>query len=161
MCATMWTFALPACPGAGCRVGVCARDATDTRSAAMHAHELAAVYQCRFDISFSAPGASDLSCFTRSARVDLDRGHHSRLDVLPDVAVQHPRARIRQIEEKIHGRPNRDDGGVFPDEIRIGLSIALDDQKALAVQMNRMIHRVLRGWIVVDAEFDDVALLVV
>src|SRR5690349_6612987 len=99
MCETMCTFGLPSCPGSGCRVCDCAPKGTATRITAPHAHDTATLIQYLFLISFSAPSTSDLSCSTRSARVYRNGGHHSGFHVLAYVTVEHPSARVGQIDQ--------------------------------------------------------------
>ena len=63
-----------------------------------------------------------------------------RLQVLGDVAVHHPVAGVRHVDEVLDRRSDRHDGGVLPDEVLVGHVIDGQDQEALAVDVHRMIH---------------------
>ena len=56
--------------------------------------------------------------------LDGERHHHSGLQVLGDVAVEHPLAGIRYFQEKVHGRPHRQQRRVLPSQVLIRHSVA-------------------------------------
>src|SRR5215218_1448149 len=72
--------------------------------------------------------------------------HAARLpwSVLPScaaVAVRHPEAGISDVEEEVHRLPSSDEHGVLPDEIRLGLAVAGEDQEAAgAMDVERMVR---------------------
>ena len=77
---------------------------------------------------------------TTSLGAHSQRRHHSRLRVLRDMAVQHPRPGIGQLDQQVHSRPNGNNAGVFPDEVWIGHAVSRDLEKALPVQVQWVIH---------------------
>src|SRR3989344_7688287 len=83
--------------------------------------------------------------------------HHPRLQVLGNVTVCHPLARIGDIEEDIDILASRDQYRIFPDEIGLWYAIAVEYQKLLAVEMHRVLHRVSRVGVVRDPDLDDIA----
>ena len=63
------------------------------------------------------------------SRLDIEAEHHSALVMLGNVAVSHPSARIRDIEEDVDGFPGADENGVFPDEVRLIDAVAARTRK--------------------------------
>src|SRR5689334_25162300 len=83
---------------------------------------------------------------------DRKRRHHAGRQMLGDVAVNHPASRVRHVGEQLHRFTGGDDRRVFPDEILARYTVAGQDEEPLAVQMNRVLHRVRRRRVVRDAE---------
>ena len=48
--------------------------------------------------------------------------------VLRDVAVRHPDAGVRDVEEDVDGLARPDEDGVLPDEVRLGHAVAGEDE---------------------------------
>ncbi len=64
--------------------------------------------------------------------------------MLGDVAVRHPAARIRDVEQDVDGLASADEHRVLPDEVRLENIIARQDQKpAGPVHMKRVRHRMI------------------
>src|SRR5918992_3015227 len=66
---------------------------------------------------------------------------HPRLQVLGDVTVQHPAAGVAHLDEEIGGPADRQEEGVLPDEILARNTVLRQHQEALAVNVDRVLHR--------------------
>ena len=77
--------------------------------------------------------------------------------MLRDVTVDHPSPRIRHVGQQLDRLAGGNDRRVLPDEILAPHAVAGQDEKALAVQVNRMGHRVARRRVVEDSELHHVA----
>src|SRR5262245_2331671 len=75
------------------------------------------------------------------SRLDLEHHAHSRFDVLRDVAMQHPLARIRQLEEHVGRETGRDEDGIFPHQVLVGDAVYRRHQETLAVNVDGVLHR--------------------
>src|SRR5258708_40275264 len=76
------------------------------------------------------------------------RSHHLRRQMLRDVAVEHPAARITEVQQDIHLGSRRDEGRVLPYQILVRDTVYRQYQKSLPVRVNRMLHPVQRGPVV-------------
>src|SRR5437870_4132642 len=92
-----------------------------------------------------------------STSIDGDRRHHAGLEMLGDVAMQHPAARVRQVEQQVHRRAGRHQHGVLPGQIIVRRAVHRQDQESLAMEVNRVLHPVQHRARVVDPQFDDLA----
>ncbi len=70
--------------------------------------------------------------------------HHACTQVFSDVTVKHPLTGIRHLNEQVHRGPYWHDRSVFPDKVLIFGTIHRGDEKALAMDMDWMIHRMER-----------------
>src|SRR5687768_12329263 len=61
---------------------------------------------------------------------DFEAEHHAALVVLRDVAVRHPDADVRHVEQDVDGLTRSDQDGVLPDEVRLRHVVAAEDQEA-------------------------------
>ena len=78
--------------------------------------------------------------------------------VLGDVAVRHPATRVRDVEQDVDGLAGADEDGVLPDEVGLRDAVAgEDDEAAGAVDVERVVHRMVRVHLVDEPELDAVA----
>ena len=90
--------------------------------------------------------------------LDVKAEHHPALVVLGDVAVRHPVAGVRDIEEDVDCLPGTDEHGVLPHEVRLGLTVAREDEEASGpVDVEGMGHRVVGVHLVDEADLHLVA----
>src|SRR5881409_594573 len=78
--------------------------------------------------------------------------HHAGRQMFGDVAVQHPATGVGRVEHNIHHGAGRHQHGVLPREIRIRDAVHGQDEKPLAVQVDRMLHAVEAHSLVDQAE---------
>ena len=91
----------------------------------------------------------------RWERVDVQDGHHPRAQVLRDVAMHHPRARIGGVDREDRLSTRRDDHRVLPNQVAGRDAVARDHEHPLPVQVHRVLHRMERVRIVEDAHLHD------
>src|SRR5687767_3093500 len=89
--------------------------------------------------------------------IHFEHHSHASLDVLSDMAVQHPLAGVRQLEQDVGGKAGRHEHRIFPHQVLIRHAIHRRDGEALAVNVNRMLHGVQRAAVVDQTQLDDVA----
>src|SRR5690242_14494452 len=66
---------------------------------------------------------------TAYSGVDVEAEHHAAFVVLGDVAVRHPQAGVRDVEQDVDGLAGTDQHGVLPDEALLGLAVSGQDQE--------------------------------
>ena len=78
--------------------------------------------------------------------------------VLGDVAVRHPETRVRDVQEDVDDLAGTHQHRVLPHEILLGDAVAgKDDEAARAVDMERVVHRVVGIHLVHKSQLDLVA----
>jgi hypothetical protein len=78
--------------------------------------------------------------------------------VLGDVAVRHPDAGIRHVEQDVHGLAGSKQHRVLPDEVGLGDAVAAEDEEAAGpVDVERVVHRVVGVLLVDDPDLHLVA----
>src|ERR687896_161525 len=87
-------------------------------------------------------------------RDDTEVEHHPALHVFRDMTVGHPQPRVGCVHEDVDGLAGAYQDGVFPHEVRLDYTIARQHQEALAVDMERMMHRVIRFHLVDQSDLD-------
>src|SRR4051794_10864001 len=94
----------------------------------------------------------------RFLRVDVEAEHHSALVVFRDVAVRHPSAGVGDVQQQVYDLTRRHEDGVLPDEVRLGGSVAGEDEEAAgAVDVERVVHRMVRVHLVDEADLHAIA----
>lgn len=84
--------------------------------------------------------------------------HHPREDVLEDMTVSHPGSRIIHIDEDIDVLSGWYEDRILPDEIRIRYAILIQYEESLSMEMEWMLHRVHRIFIIISyADFYEVS----
>src|ERR687897_3025606 len=74
--------------------------------------------------------------------IHVEAEHHPALVVFGDVAVRHPGAGIRNVQEDVDRLPGSDEHRVLPDQIRLLDAVPSEDQKPPgAVNMEGVGHR--------------------
>src|SRR3954471_3463958 len=94
----------------------------------------------------------------RFSRVDAEAEHHSALVVFGDVAVRHPSAGVGDVQQQVYDLTRWHEDGVLPDEVRLGGSVAGEDEEAAgAVDVERVVHRMVRVHLVDEADLHPIA----
>src|SRR4051794_8884160 len=109
---------------------------------------------CLFAAGISrASGSEDAS--GSGPRLDGEAEHHAALVVLGDVAVGHPQAGIADVEQDVDRLPGGHQHGVLPYQAWLDDSVAAEDQEAAgAVDVERMMHRMVSGHLVEQPDLD-------
>src|SRR5690606_2488350 len=150
MCASTLMLRVPSSPGG--RMWLCAAAGRATNSATTAAASDG--YRTGFLIIRLRQSWMDRH---RSARHHTEEHLHPGLQVLRDVAVEHPVARVRHLDEQVHGRAQRNDRRILPHEVRVAYTIPLEHEETLAVQVDRVVHRMQRRRLVVQPDLHDIA----
>ena len=91
-------------------------------------------------------------------RSDGEAEHHSALVVLGYVTVRHPETRLAHVQEDVDGLPGPDEHRVLPNQIRLDKAVSAQDEKAArAVDMERVMHRMVGLHLVDEPDLDLVA----
>src|SRR3954462_15867592 len=98
-----------------------------------------------------ARSTPDTGCRRYSSRVlrrvgglDVEAEHLAALVVLGYVAVRHPAAGVRDIEQDVDDLAGAHEHRVRPDEVRVLDAVATEDKEAAsAVDVERVVHRVV------------------
>jgi hypothetical protein len=101
---------------------------TERRPPARVRDELAAVLPCvplpalrrRGPERVEPPGSLPLV----GLRVDVEAEHHPALVVLCDMAVRHPHAGVRDVEQDVHRLASADEDGVLPDKVLLRCTVS-------------------------------------
>src|SRR6266513_2455977 len=128
-------------------------NATSDVSTVMYSRTPAARESGRWAMSASSKGTT---CMGASS-IHGEMHHHPGREMLGDMTVQHPFAGISGIEENIHHRTGGHQNGVFPREIVIRHAIHRQNEKTLAVKMNRMLRAMKRAALVDEPNLDGLA----
>ena len=106
----------------------------------------------------SSRGVSVRAVIVRPPSVTREAEHHAALVVLGDVAVRHPQAGVGDVEEDVDGLAGADEDGVLPHEVVVGFAVAGEhEEPAGAVDVERVVHRVVLVHVVDEADLDPVA----
>src|SRR5918999_5440528 len=93
-----------------------------------------------------------------SLGVDGEAEHHPALVVLGDVTVGHPETRVAHVQEHVDGLSGADEHRVLPDEIRLDGAVSAKDEEATrAMDVERVMHRMVRLHLVDEPDLDLVA----
>jgi hypothetical protein len=91
-------------------------------------------------------------------RRDGEAEHHPALVVLGYVTVRHPETRLAHVQEDVDGLPGPDEHRVLPNQIRLDKAVSAQDEKAArAVDMERVMHRMVGLHLVDEPDLDLVA----
>src|ERR1043166_6307634 len=71
-----------------------------------------------------------------------ERHDHARFEVLGDVAVRHPGAGVRHLQQNVGRAARRQQKGILPRQVRVPDSILREDQEPLSVKVDRVLHGV-------------------
>src|SRR5215211_1473178 len=97
-------------------------------------------------------------CSLLRLRHDVEAEHHSALVVLGDVAVRHPETWVAHVQENVDSLPGADKHGVLPNEVRLDSAVsAQDEEAARAVDVERVMHRMVGLHLVDEPDLDLVA----
>jgi hypothetical protein len=78
--------------------------------------------------------------------------------MLGDVAVRHPQTGIRDVEQDVHGPSRWHKHGVLPHQVGFRLALTRQDEEAPgAMDMERVVHRVIRLHLVNESDLHPVA----
>ena len=80
--------------------------------------------------------------------------HHAALQVLGDVAMHHPGPRVGHLYQEVHGLAGAHEHGVLPGQVLVANTVTAQHQETLPVEVDGMLHRVIRIWCVHDADLD-------
>ena len=95
---------------------------------------------------------------TRLGRGDVEVEHHPALVVLGDVAVRHPAPRVGDVQEDIDDLAGAHQHRVAPDQVRLRLAVAGEDQEAASpVDVERVVHRMVGVHLVDEPDLHPVA----
>src|SRR3954471_22906238 len=90
--------------------------------------------------------------------LDVEAEHHPGLVVFGDVAVGHPAARVRDLEQDVDGLPGADQHRVLPDQVRLRLAVPREDEEtAGTVHVEGVVHRVVARHLVEQPDLHPVA----
>src|SRR5262245_1685644 len=93
-----------------------------------------------------------LSCHSKVRFFNREAEHHPTLEVLRDVAMQHPDAGIAHIDQDVDRLPRGHQHCVLPGQVVIPRSVAGEHEEALAVDVDRMLHGMVPVWLVDDSD---------
>ena len=80
--------------------------------------------------------------------------HHAALQMFGDVAMHHPGPRIGHLYQDIYGLAGTYEYGVLLGQVLVVTTVAAQYQETLPVEVDGMLHRVIRIWCVHDANLD-------
>ena len=87
-----------------------------------------------------------------ASRSDVEAEHHAALVMLGDVAVGHPTARVRDVEQDVDRLTGADEHGVLPGQVRFHDVVAREDHEpAGPVDVERVWHGVVGVHLVDEA----------
>src|SRR3954465_13508053 len=92
--------------------------------------------------SVRARAIGRISCSGGGLLVNREPHHHPCREMLGNVAVRHPATGIRRIEQNIHRATRGHQHSVLPGLVPSRLTIDREDQKALPVKVDRVLHGV-------------------
>src|SRR5215210_1658829 len=91
-------------------------------------------------------------------RQNVEAEHHPALVMLGDMAMRHPDAGVRDVEKNVDSLAGPHQHRVLPDKVLLGGPVACeDDEAAGTVDVERMVHRVVRVHLVHEPELDLIA----
>src|SRR5437867_7922372 len=93
----------------------------------------------------ATPNRARLVCLSMGRgppSVCRERHHHAGLEVLGDVAVRHPGAWVRHVQQNVGRAAGREQKGILPRQVRVADSILREDQESLPVKVDRVLHGV-------------------
>src|ERR1051326_3544228 len=83
--------------------------------------------------------------------------HHAGFEVLGDVAVRHPRAGVRDLEQNVGGPADGQQKGILPRQVRVADAVFRQNQESLPVEVDGVLHGVQRLPEVGDPDLHQVA----
>jgi RimK family alpha-L-glutamate ligase len=96
------------------------------------------------DDVFATAAAALLARAAARSGDDVEAEHHPALVMLGDVAMSHPAAGVRHVEEDVDGLAGAHEHRVLPDQVRLDDVVAREDQEAAgAVDVERVRHRMV------------------
>src|SRR6059058_6183556 len=122
--------------------------ATTAVSTTVYWRTSAASESGRCAASVAGAGATKASVTSASGRMrdsslfHREGQHHAGRQMFGDVAVQHPATGVGRVEHNIHHGAGWHQHSVLPREILIRDAVHGQDEKPLAVQVDRMLHAV-------------------